>query len=304
MTDAQDKKRYRDYCFTLNNYTQDEFQELKVLAQKEFLYASYGEEVAPTTGTPHLQCYIYMKDGKTWTSMRKKLPARCANLLARYEKSTPKCASDYCKKDGKYFEHGELPAPGKRNDLNQIRDLVTSGGSMREVTLTATSVQSVKMAECILKYHEVVRNWKPKVYWFWGDSEAGKTITADRILGGAENYWVCMDTYNFWEGYDAHENILFDEVRKGFITFPQLLRLCDRYPLRVNVKNGSRQCLAKTIVFTSSVHPCKIFEEEIMRGEESYQITRRFEKIIHFTRAHDHHFIENEVEFYPGMEIL
>lgn len=300
--DPIDSARYRDYCFTLNNYTQDEFQELKVLAQKEFLYASYGEEVAPTTGTPHLQCYIYMKNGKNWSAMRKTLPARCANLARRYAKSTPSCASAYCKKDGKYFEFGELPKQGKRNDLENVKEIISTGGNMRQVTLEATSYQSVRMAECILKYHEPARNWRPEVYWFWGESGSGKSTQAKKFLG--DDYWMATRNYKFWEGYDAHEGILFDEIRKGYMSFADFLVLIDENPLRTECKGGSRQCRAKKIVFTSPFHPCKIFEDEIMRGEESYQIIRRFKKIIQFKRSSLHDMVtDNECEYYQGMEI-
>lgn len=61
---------------------------------------------------------------------------------------------------------------------------------MRDVVLQATSYQSVKMAEQILKYHEVKRNWKPIVRWFWGPSGTGKSHIAHEMLG--EDTYVAM----------------------------------------------------------------------------------------------------------------
>jgi len=52
-----------DFDFTINNY-QREFIE-QIFRIPKVKYVVLGEEVAPTTGTEHLQGYIYFETQKT-----------------------------------------------------------------------------------------------------------------------------------------------------------------------------------------------------------------------------------------------
>jgi hypothetical protein len=62
-----------------------------------------GEE-----GTPHLQGYVVFMDRYRLTQI-KKLNSVCGRCHwePHSQHSTPKQASDYCKKDGDFLEHGE-----------------------------------------------------------------------------------------------------------------------------------------------------------------------------------------------------
>lgn len=50
--------RVKRFCFTLNNYNDDDLEKLKEYAQQWCQFAIIGKEIAPTTGTPHLQGYM------------------------------------------------------------------------------------------------------------------------------------------------------------------------------------------------------------------------------------------------------
>ena len=64
--------RTRNFCFTLNNYTEDVYQALLAVECK---YVCIGKEIAPETATPHLQGFIVFKNARTLASL-KKLDAR------------------------------------------------------------------------------------------------------------------------------------------------------------------------------------------------------------------------------------
>lgn len=266
--------RARDWCFTINNYTADQETALKEYDQlPNLVYLVFGREVGES-GTRHLQGYIYFKNARSFNAIRKLL----FNAHIEKTKGTPKQASDYCKKDGDYYEIGELPQKqGQRNDLEEIRDLVKQGKSIRDCIEVATSYQSVKMAEVYFKYFEKPRTWKPKVYWLYGPTGTGKTKKAYEILG--EDCYTAMSTGKWWEGYDGHENVLIDDMRKDFMKFHELLRLLDRYAMKVETKGGSRQFLAKTIVITSCYHPEFLFETR----EDIQQMLRRIDVIEEYT---------------------
>lgn len=99
----------RGFVFTLNNYSEEEHQEILKISQQHSKYWIIGEESGSLCETPHLQCYIYFKDAKETGWVRKLLPKRVAEIKwAKYE---PKNAKDtwqfqnngvYCSKGKKY----------------------------------------------------------------------------------------------------------------------------------------------------------------------------------------------------------
>jgi len=262
----------RNYCFTVNNYTQKEYTE--ILAQ-ECEYVVIGKEIGES-GTPHLQGFVMYKNQKSLSAVKKIMPR--AHL--EQAKGTPIQAAQYCKKDGASEERGLAPTgSGKRTDLELVKDVLQTSGKMSDVVMVATSYQSIRMAECILKYKEAPRNWACHVSWFWGGTGSGKSKQAYEDLG--EDCYTCLATGKWFEGYDAHDNVLIDDMRKDFMKFHELLRLFDRYALRVECKGGSRQFRARRIIVTSCYHPKDMFDTR----EDVGQLLRRIDVIRNFPLA-------------------
>lgn len=270
-----ERDRSRAWVFTLNNYT-DEQQSL--VQSIDCRYLVYGREVAPTTGTQHLQGFISFHNQKDFSAVRKIFPD---GTHLEKKKASDFLAAAYCKKEGDYFEKGEIPNQGKRTDLDNVREIIKSTNKMRAVVDVAQSYQSVKMAEQILKYHEPPRTWKPEVFWFCGSTGTGKSRLAYEMLG--DDCYTCLSTGRWFDGYDAHENVLIDDMRKDFMKFHELLRLLDRYAMRVETKGGTRQFLAKKIIITSCYRP----EEMFSTREDIRQLIRRLDKIYIFSNNID-----------------
>jgi len=51
------EEKFRNWVFTLNNYTDDDIDRL-ANPYEQVKYIAYGKEIAPTTETPHLQGYL------------------------------------------------------------------------------------------------------------------------------------------------------------------------------------------------------------------------------------------------------
>lgn len=265
-------KKQRDFAFTCNNY---QAEHLELCDTTDCQYIIYGKETAPTTGTPHLQGYVYFHSPRTESSVRKEWIG--FSIEHRYKGSTPAQAAAYCKKSGNFVERGELPKQGRRSDLDEIKDIIQETNSMREVVTVAKSLQSVRMAEIYLKYHEKPRNWECKVEWYYGVSGSGKTRTAFEKFKD-QDYYVAMTTGKWFEGYDAQPCVIIDDIRNDFMSYSEFLKLIDRYEFRVQTKGGSRQFLAKHIIITSPYHPKYLWDT----SESKTQLLRRISDIREF----------------------
>lgn len=261
--------KIRGYCFTVNNYTDEDLLDVDRLVGESH-YIIVGKEVGEN-GTPHLQGYVYFENPRSFGGIKKLLPR--AHIEAA--KGTPEQNKMYCGKGGVILvEKGDVPRKGKRTDIDHIRGLVKEMPKMRDVVKEAKSYQAIKVAEVYLKYHEEPRTWKPEVRWYHGSTGSGKTRTAREWLG--DDVYTALDSIKWWEGYDAHKNVLIDDFRRDFCKFHQLLKLLDRYEYKVETKGGSRQFLAKKIAITSPYPPDKMYNTR----EDVNQLIRRIDEVI------------------------
>ena len=259
--------RSRAWCFTINNYNELQLNKLKEI---KYTYIIVGDEVGDS-GTSHMQGYIYFANAITFESIKKQIPT--AHI--EQAKGNAKQNTEYCSKQKVLFVDGEMPVSGKRTDLEEVRELIKEGKGMKDIVEVATSYQSVKMAEVILKYHERKRDWKPMVYWFHGATGTGKSKTAYEMFPEA---YTAMSTARWWDGYDAHADVIIDDMRKDFCKFHELLRYLDRFPVQIETKGGTRQFLARNIVITSCYCPQQLFDTR----EDVQQLIRRIDEIRHF----------------------
>lgn len=124
-------KRYRRYCFTLNNYTEEELSHIK--SQLEDYDYIIGREVGKE-GTPHLQGFIDFKVQKVFHIVKNLISDR-AHIEAC--KGSRDQNIKYCKKDNNFITNipgvkkiripkdplmGKTPTEFQREVLNIIKD--------------------------------------------------------------------------------------------------------------------------------------------------------------------------------------
>lgn len=256
-----------------------------------WIYIVIAPEVCPESGRPHLQGYVYFKENKTHSAAVKaieKVFKRTKSVNVEVAKGTAEHNRTYIvgpyEKDGKVKvvnpdakEYGQMPRQGKRNDLEIVREEVKAGKSMREIVNSATNFQQLKTAEFMFRYLERKRDWKPHVVYIWGLPGSGKTRYAYDRHGMDEIHEQRCDNLKWFQGYDAHEVVLLDEVDYD-TDYSRLKALTDRYPCIVECKGGSRQFLAKTIYMTSTIDPHEVWQCKPYMGRE---MLRRVDEIVH-----------------------
>jgi len=102
--------RGRAFCWTLPNYTEEEYQQL--MTEELFLilgavYICFQKEIAPTTLMPHLQGYIQLSEQKSMKFLKENLSRRAHFEVAKGNAEQNKA---YCSKEGgtDFFEKGVL----------------------------------------------------------------------------------------------------------------------------------------------------------------------------------------------------
>ena len=288
-------QRSRNYCFTLNNYTNEDLDQLANLKCK---YIIYGKEIGKN-GTPHLQGYVIFENAKSFRSAK-----RSINHRAHIEtiKGTPYDNFVYCSKDGDFTERGDRPervGQGKRQDMLEIKKAIAQNIHIKQLLIQdkIKNHQQLRFAENLEKYYEQQRIWKPNVKWYWGATGTGKTKTAYEEFSKMtdnDSIYFSMDTGKWWEGYDGHTHVIIDDMRGDFMKLHQLLKLLDRYPYKVETKGSTRQFLATHIIITSCMPPQDMFPNS---RENIDQLIRRIDNIEEFK-------IENKEEEEEKIEVI
>lgn len=121
--------RAKNWCFTLNNYTNDDVSRLQA-GHDNVQYLVAGKEVGDN-GTPHLQGFISLKVKKYLRQVKAIIGGNPHVEVAR----NVVAAIQYCKKENDFFEFGEFSGgAGSRNDLEEFKNAVKSGmHSIKEI---------------------------------------------------------------------------------------------------------------------------------------------------------------------------
>jgi len=265
--------RSRAWCFTINNYSTEEFEGLKKVPAQ---YIVIGREVGDH-GTPHLQGYVYFTDAKSRSSVSKMFPR--SHLEKRFGTSTQ--AAEYCKKDGDYWEHGEEPV-----EPSEARE---RGGKSTKI-LWDKILEHVRRGDTeyvAVNYPKIYIQLKPRLEslhaptvapmsgellheWWVGESGTGKS----KALWELYPAHFEKPLNKWWDGYKHEEIVAIEEWSpQNICTSSSLKRWADRYPFAGEIKGGVMQRLRpRKIIVLSNYRPDQCFT----MVEDLNPILRRF----------------------------
>lgn len=262
--------RSRKYVFTINNPVPGRAEDLLQLTAR---YICFGKEVAPTTGTPHLQGFVYFSNGKTLSAVRKLIVGAHVESARG---SFAQCIA-YCQKDGDFHERGEKPLDAVEQGDGERRRWADALESARrgdfdeidpQILLCHYGAISRIRGDCI-----VVPESLPTTTGIWivGPSGSGKSRGCRTQFPGLYpkplNKW--------WDGYKFEPVVLLDDVDRSHSQWiGGFLKIwADHYGFIAEAKGKSLSIRPERFLVTSQYHIADLFSTD---GPLVEALERRF----------------------------
>lgn len=251
-------ERYRSWCFTLNNWTEEQRSALLGIKCK---YMVVGKEVGEA-GTPHLQGYVQMSSVKTRAQIAKMGPLSGAYLVPA--KGTTEENVTYCSKDGDFEEVGVRPLTPKEKGekgaqfWDDIRKAATEG-RMEDIP-SKVMLSHYNNIKAIAK--DNMPKQAPLDYttgeWWVGESGTGKSRTARTTYPEA----YIKGVNKWWDGYRGEKVVIIEDLDKFNVAMGgDLKRWCDHYSFPAEVKGGGMNIRPEKIIITSQYEVDEIWED-------------------------------------------
>jgi len=219
-------------------------------------------------GHVHIQGYIQFSSNKRLTALKK------LNKVAHWEirRGTHDQAKAYCMKEESRvagpWELGteKVNEQGKRNDLAAIGELVKAKKTNYEI-IEAIGASASKFAKNIafLRFVDMEATSDRqlqgvKVITLYGATGTGKTYSAINFIANSKDYYICeapshKDSKVWFDGYEGQSYLILDDFDGSFCSFRYVLRLLDKYKLKIEIKGGFIWAVWTTVVITSNIHP-------------------------------------------------
>jgi len=265
--------RNRNFCFTWNNYDDNS---LVYLSQILCKYVAYSKEVAPTTGTNHLQGFIAFNNPKTLQQARSLLSGcHVETMLGSIAQNDV-----YCSKSGELIERGEKPIS---ND-NKGRAEKLRWQRAKELA-KANDLDSID-ADIFIRCYSTLKNIakdnlvKPppqdvKCFWIYGPTGTGKSHCVETMFPNC--YKKQMDDLKWFDLYNDEEVIYLEDIDKYQVKWGGMLkRLADRWPMLASIKGSMKYIRPKMIIVTSNYSPEEIWTDSATLDP----LLRRFNVIL------------------------
>lgn len=276
--------RSRAFCFTWNNYPADAIETLRSL-DSVYILATY--EVAPATGTPHLQGYVYFRNGKTLSAVTRLMP-RCHITVARgsaqqnYEYCTKTRAEDIAAGTVASVIGLELGTKPMDNETKGRKGkefwddvvLKAKAGRLEEIDSNIYVTQYNTLKRIAVDHMEKPPRLETSDHlWIYGATGCGKsTAVHDKYPD-----LYLKDLTQWWDGYRGEDIVLVDDMDPYHRGLARHFKLWgDKLPFHCQSKGSANTIRPKRVIVTSQYTPEQVWDDE----ETLAAIQRRF-RLVH-----------------------
>lgn len=285
-SNSKTTSRSRKWVFTWLNYNQEALTCLERLFQEMGQYLIYGKENAPTTGTPHLQGFIYFKQAVSMNTIKKKLDSQTIHLEIARGTFAENIA--YCSKEGNFTELGKRPLDPEEKGLIQKQRWTlcrsnAESGNWKEID-DELYIRYVRNLEWIHKKSLVQKDFEGngclqnRNLWLFGDTGSGKSYTAHKLaeLMRSELYLKMLNKW--WDGYICQKIVLIEEIdpESGKYLASLMKKWCDKWAFTAECKGSvAKQIRPDYMIVCSNYSITDVF----MNEQDWKPIKRRFREI-------------------------
>lgn len=270
--------KYRGWCFTVCNYTEEELESIKTIPCR---YLVVGREVA-STGTPHLQGYIYFEHPRCLAGVSRAIPR--AHLEVARGTAAQNLA--YCtKQDAEPYVRGDPPrckeqrvAAGKEAWQEVIQFAKADDMDSLYEHHPAAYVTHYRTLKAIASDNQEPPPTLDNVCgeWYWGEAGVGKTTFARMQHPNA----YIKGRHRWWDNYKGEEVVIMDDMDPFHKGMGGLIKdWTDRFPFRAEIKGSSMLIRPRKVIITSQYPPERIWEDA-----ETLAAVRRRCKVLKFSK--------------------
>jgi hypothetical protein len=293
--DAPERIQQRSWLFTLNNYSEQDCQTILDYAHGEFktqiTKIVIGKEVAPTTGTPHLQGFVKFVGRKRlwnvrqlWQGKAHWEPARGTDLKnLQYCTKAQNVLTCLGFKDEQKVEMAKTHAlQGAEYWQAVVKDAYIMGPEEfatkwpKEWLIRRGAVERLMLDASKQTMRVWNGNLQMKNIWIWGKPGIGKSKWAHRQETGGQTLFKNLNRW--WDGMDVRavtKVLIEDFPSPAYDGMAHLLKIWgDRYTFTGEVKNSAIAIDPGRffLLITSNFHPRGCFS----KSEDLEAISRRF----------------------------
>lgn len=267
-------KQSKNWCLT--DFENLDFRAIYNKNKDKIRYICWGREICPRTNKEHIQGWIQFNSKRRLGGVKKIIGSKKTHLEACL--GTEAQNDKYCTKDGNYESIGQYIKQGQRMDLQEIHERIKEGAKREEI-LEADPISYCKYRRGILDMCELAAKKRAKesrdleVIYIHGDTGSGKSKygyeNSEFMINGFDMQW--------WDGYEGEKAICIDDYDSD-VPITKLLKLLDRYPMRLPVKGGFTYAEWTKVIITSNIP----LEELHPNAKECHRkaLRRRITKVV------------------------
>lgn len=278
LSDKQEKLlgtlRSKYFHFNIPNYVASDFLEI---LPSNLTYVIQGREIAPTTGTPHLQCYVIASGKNIRGTAIKKLFPNARDIQKQYKDGSISASVTYCsKEDPNPHILGVQPQdanPGKRSDLADVGERIrTEKATAKQIANDdfATWARNYKAIDRYIEMQYEVKKYRPdlQVILKYGATGLGKTYDTRQV-----EYPNCYKKpigKGLWFDEYAHEReVLIDEFH-GQWPLSDILQILDPDTSQVERKGSHVMFDPDVIILCTNMHPSLMYPDRSQMEKDAF----------------------------------